>query len=64
MTQQSLTGRTQDFTARTQSFNYQPSRATLAARSLHEVDRMTDPDARRKAFVQHMDAFPPTITSY
>lgn len=49
----------QAMTAQTQSFSWQPSRATLAARSLHAVDRIKDDDERREAFKKHLEQFPP-----
>lgn len=60
----SMTGRTANFDARTQSFSSQPSRSTLAARSIREVDRIIDDDERRTAFARHMTEFAPTIGSY
>ncbi|MGR2751494.1 hypothetical protein [Agromyces arachidis] len=40
---------------------YQPSRSTLAARSLAAVERIPDSEQRRAAFARHMSEFPPTI---
>lgn len=54
----------QTMTARTQTFSYQPSRSTKAARSLAAVDRIRDPEKRYQAFSRHMAQFPPTIASY
>jgi hypothetical protein len=49
--------------ARTQSFALQPTRATLAARSLAAVNRITDTDERRAAFRRHLADFPPLYAS-
>jgi len=49
------------FTARTQSFAYQPTRAALAARSWGAVKRISDPVERRRAMDRHFDQFQPVI---
>lgn len=56
----SMRGRTVSMTALTAS-GHQPSRSAQAVRSLRQVDRITDPAERRKAFARHMERFPPTI---
>ncbi len=62
--EQQMTGRTQSMTGRTTSLTGtrpQPARATLAARSLAAVDRITDTSQRRAAFAAHMERFPSAI---
>lgn len=38
--------------------------SAMATRSLREVERIKDTEARRQAFSEHMRRFPPLIGSY
>jgi hypothetical protein len=60
----SMTGKTHSWEGRTVTGGATPpwlSRSALAARSIHAVDRIKDPEERRKAFFAHMEQYPPTI---
>jgi len=54
---------TQTMTERTQSFSYQPSRTTKAARAHAVADRIKDSEKRYEAFSRHLAQSPPRIAS-